>query len=63
MFGLGPHGGFIVASYAAAVLIVGGLILRTMIEHRSLQAALRRLEESGARRRSERSPAPSERRP
>ena len=52
MFGLGPHGGFIVASYAAAVLIVGGLILRTVIDHRMQKAALARLEERGARRRS-----------
>ncbi|MCZ8097716.1 MAG: heme exporter protein CcmD [Alsobacter sp.] len=54
MFGLGPHGGFIVASYAAAVLIVGGLILRAVIDHRMQKAALARLEERGARRRSDR---------
>lgn len=63
MFGLGPHGGFIAASYAAAVLIVGGLILRTAFEHRSLQAALKRLEDSGARRRSERAQSAGEQRP
>jgi heme exporter protein D len=54
MFGLGPHGGFIVASYAAAVLIVGGLILRAVLDHRMQKAALARLEERGARRRSDR---------
>ena len=54
MFGLGPHGGFIVASYAAAVLIGGGLILRAVLDHRMQKAALARLEERGARRRSDR---------
>ncbi len=54
MFGLGPHGGFIVASYAAAVLIVGGLILRAVLDHRAQKTALARLEERGARRRSDR---------
>ena len=63
MLGLGPHGGFIVASYAAAALIVGGLIVRAVVEHRTLQAALKRLEDGGARRRSERSPAPGGQRP
>ncbi len=54
MLGLGPHGGFIVASYAAAVLIVGGLIVRAVVDHRLQKAALERLEAQGARRRSDR---------
>ncbi len=53
MFGLGQHWGFIVASYGAAILIIGGLVLRAVIDHRAQKAALARLEERGARRRSE----------
>ncbi|MHB2168406.1 heme exporter protein CcmD [Alsobacter sp. R-9] len=54
MLGLGPHGGFIVASYVAAVLVIGGLILRAVLDYRAQKAALAALEERGARRRSER---------
>ena len=48
------HAGYILAAYAAAVLVIGGLVIRALLDHRSLSAALARLEERGVRRRSER---------
>lgn len=48
------HAGYILAAYAAAVIVIGALAVRTLVEHRSLRAALARLEERGVRRRSER---------
>jgi heme exporter protein D len=51
----GPYVGFIAASYAFAVVIVGGLIAAAVIDHRSQLKALRNLEERGVRRRSLRS--------
>lgn len=48
------HAGYIYAAYGAAVLVIGVLVVRTLLEHRSLTAALARLEERGVRRRSER---------
>lgn len=41
MFELGRHGGFILASYAATALIMGGLILVTVMAYRRAQARLR----------------------
>ncbi|MGL4729890.1 MAG: heme exporter protein CcmD [Bosea sp. (in: a-proteobacteria)] len=31
---LGPHAGFIIASYAAAILLIGGLTLAIIADHR-----------------------------
>ena len=50
---LGNHAGFIIAAYALAALIVAGLVLRSVLDHRSQKAALARLESLGVRRRSE----------
>lgn len=47
------HGGFIVASYAAAAVTVAGLILRAWLAHRSATRQLAALEAQGVRRRSE----------
>jgi heme exporter protein D len=58
---LGPHGFFIVAAYAAAALILSGLILRAFLDHRAQLAALAELEARGARRRSEAPPGGRER--
>ncbi|SEG82238.1 heme exporter protein CcmD [Bosea lathyri] len=52
--GLGPHAGFILASYAAVVAILGGLILSIALDHRAQKRALAALEKRGAGRRSDR---------
>jgi heme exporter protein D len=51
---LGPHAFFIVAAYTATAVIVGGLILRAVLDHRTQMRALAELEGRGLRRRSER---------
>jgi heme exporter protein D len=50
---LGPHAFFILSAYAATALIVVGLALRAMIDHRAQARALAELEQRGARRRSD----------
>ncbi len=50
---LGHHAGFILASYAAAVVVIGGLIARAIIDHRIQKAALAEFEARGVKRRSE----------
>ncbi|WP_082312471.1 heme exporter protein CcmD [Chelatococcus sp. CO-6] len=52
-----PHAGFIIASYALTGLVVGGLVLRAVVEHRALRRALEQLEARGVRRRSARQEA------
>jgi heme exporter protein D len=54
MSSLGTHAGYIVAAYAAAALIVGGLILRAVVDWRAQARALARLEAAGVSRRSSR---------
>ena len=51
---LGPHGFFILAAYAVTALIVGGLIVRAMIDQRAQERALAELERRGVVRRSDR---------
>ena len=51
---LGPHAFFIVAAYAATAIIVAGLVLRAVLDHRAQRRALAELEGRGMRRRSER---------
>jgi heme exporter protein CcmD len=41
MLELGRHGGYILASYAVSVAIIGGLIAVTVLSYRSAQARLR----------------------
>ncbi len=48
-----PHTGFIVASYAAAALVVAGLVIHAALDYRAQKSALARLEASGLRRRSQ----------
>jgi heme exporter protein D len=38
-----PHFGFIFASYAVTVLVIGGLIVWTILDYRRLRSALARL--------------------
>jgi heme exporter protein D len=49
---LGPHAFFIVAAYVATAVIVGGLVLRAVLDHRAQLRALAELEGRGMRRRS-----------
>jgi heme exporter protein D len=48
------HAGFIVTSYAVTLAIVGGLILRAILDHRAQAKALEELEARGIGRRSRR---------
>ena len=52
---LGPYASFIVASYAAAAVVIAILIGWVVLDHRSLTARLRELDRSGVTRRSGRS--------
>jgi heme exporter protein D len=49
---LGPHAGFIVAAYAAAIAIVAGLIVWVVLDRRRLTRAVDELEAKGITRRS-----------
>jgi heme exporter protein D len=51
---LGPHAGFIVIAYAAAIVIVAGLIVWVTLDRRHLTRAVDELEAKGVTRRSER---------
>jgi len=48
---LGPHAPFIVASYAAAVVVLGAFILWVLLDYRFQRRALRELEAQAPRRR------------
>lgn len=52
MFDLGPHAGFIWVSYAAAALLIGGLIFWALAGEREQRRRLADLERRGLRRRS-----------
>jgi heme exporter protein D len=49
---LGPHADFIIAAYAAAVVVLGGLIAWVIADHRAQRRALADLEAKGATRRA-----------
>lgn len=51
MDSLGPHAGFILASYGAAGLVLLGLTLATLRDHAAQKRALEALERRGAGRR------------
>jgi heme exporter protein CcmD len=44
LFDLGRHGGYILASYAAFAVIIGGLIAASIASNRRARTALSRLE-------------------
>jgi heme exporter protein D len=50
---LGPHAAFILASYAAAVVLLGGLLAYLLAEGRRYRRELAALEARGAGRRAE----------
>jgi heme exporter protein D len=58
---LGPYGGFIVAAYAAALVILALLVVWVWIDHRVQSRALAALEGQGVTRRSSRTLAESTR--
>ncbi|MEW5963185.1 MAG: heme exporter protein CcmD [Pseudomonadota bacterium] len=49
---LGPHAAFIVASYAAVVIVLAGLTLWLILDGRHQRRLLEELEARGVRRRS-----------
>ena len=49
---LGPHAAFILAAYAAAIVVVAGLIAGVMIDFRAQKRVLGDLEAHGVTRRS-----------
>ncbi len=51
MTNLGPHASFILASYGAVALILGGLVASILRDHAAQKRALAALEERGAGRR------------
>jgi heme exporter protein D len=51
MNSLGPHAGFILASYAAVVVILGGLTAAILRDRAAQRRALDALEQRGAGRR------------
>jgi heme exporter protein D len=51
---LGPHAAFIIAAYAAAVIVLGGLIAWVRLDYRAQRRKLADLEARGVSRRSER---------
>lgn len=52
MSALGPHAGFILGSYGAVAVILGGLVLTILLDHRTQKRALEALEQRGIGRRS-----------
>jgi heme exporter protein D len=52
MLDLGPHSGFIIASYAIALVAVGGLIGWVFLGERRARLTLERLERRGLSRRN-----------
>jgi heme exporter protein D len=54
MMDLGPHAAFIMAAYAAAIVIVATLIAWVVLDHRAQRRNLGELERGGVARRSKR---------
>lgn len=50
------HTAYVIAAYAATVLVVAGLFLKLRLDHRRLAAQIAALEARGVRRRSEGAP-------
>jgi heme exporter protein D len=51
---LGPHAGFILASYAVTFAVVGALVVWIIADYRRQKALIATLEARGAARRSDR---------
>jgi heme exporter protein D len=52
--GLGPYAAFILAAYAAAIVIIAGLVTWVMLDRRHLIRLIAEIEAQGVTRRSER---------
>lgn len=57
---LGPHAGFIIASYAICLAVVVGLILWVLMDKAQQEADLKELEEKGVTRASASQGKPSQ---
>jgi heme exporter protein CcmD len=44
---LGRHGGYILASYAAFVVVIGGLVVASVLSNRRARAELAKLDRAG----------------
>jgi heme exporter protein D len=51
---LGPHASFILAAYAAAVVVIGAMVAWEMLDHAAQTRVLADLEARGVTRRSDR---------
>ena len=51
---LGPHAAFIIASYSVAMLVVAGMTVWVLLDHRAQKRTLAELEARGMTRRSDR---------
>ncbi len=49
---LGPHAAFILAAYAAAIIVIGALISWIVVDHRTQRRLLGELDSQGVTRRS-----------
>ncbi len=49
------HGGFVSASYAVTLVVISALILWIILDHRARKTELTALEQSGVKRRSDKS--------
>jgi heme exporter protein D len=49
---LGPHAAFIIAAYAAAIVVIGGLVGWVVVDYRAQKRVLGDLEAHGVTRRS-----------
>ena len=56
MIETGAHGGFIVAAYVVAVLVLAGLALWIVLDGRAQRRRIAELESRGVRRRSAKEP-------
>jgi heme exporter protein D len=54
MSSLGPHAGFIVVAYLAAIIVVAGLIAWVWLDYQAQRRVLDELEKRGVKRRSRR---------
>ena len=50
MSGFGSHAGYIAAAYLAVLIVIGGLVLAILLDHRRQKRALAALEDRGAGR-------------
>jgi heme exporter protein D len=47
-----PHIGFVIAAYAIAFVVIGGMVIGTLVDYRSLKKSLERVETRTRRKQS-----------